>query len=384
MLFFLGMLVIVLGISVLSFVLMKKVFALYRNKRFMYFFWSVNFVSLVLSVLVRADVIKLPVATYLMEFVVLWFMSQFFAVLLLPVYYAVKKVMLRQMQKDNTVVDEERRKFIKGLAVSLPIATMGISAYGTFYSSRQIQLLHHEIKLSDLDQSLKGFKIGQISDAHVGLFFSAAKLRDVLKRLMDEKVDVLVITGDLIDEITALPEVIEALNEFAPKFPQGIYFSWGNHEYFRDFAAIEASLAKSNITILRNQNVLLMAAVKPLYLIGVDYPWAKDAAAQQAECRQMLNAGLADIAEPATKILLSHHPMFIDYAYSFGIDLCLTGHTHGGQIAFFGQALLPVRYKYMRGMYKQENQYGYVSTGAGSWFPFRMGCPAEITVFTLQ
>lgn len=382
-LFFWGLLIIVLAIAALAFALIRKVFPLYRGRRFAYAYWGLSSLLLVLSVFARTDMAK-PTAACFMELAVLWFMGQFFAILLLPFYYLVKKFMLRRLQRGEGAADMGRRDFIKGMAVSLPVAALGISAYGTFYSSRAVRLFEYEVKLADLDPGLKGFKIAQISDAHVGLFFSAAKLRDVIGRLREKKADVLVITGDLIDDLAALPAVVEILNEFSASFPKGIYFSWGNHEYFRNFPLVEKFLSGSKARILRNESALLADAAKPLYLIGVDYPWSKDAAAQRAECRRMLGEALAGIEGDATKILLSHHPMLIDYAYEAGIGLSLTGHTHGGQVAFFGQALLPVRYKYMRGMYRQGNQYGYVSAGAGSWFPFRLGCPAEIAVFTLQ
>jgi predicted MPP superfamily phosphohydrolase len=119
-------------------------------------------------------------------------------------------------------------------------------------------------------------------------------------------------------------------------------------------------------------------------LIGVDYPWAKNAEEMRTVREKYLKLGLEKVPQGAFKILLSHHSDFIDDAFKARIPLTLTGHTHGGQVNVAGHSLLPVQYKYMRGVYRQGDFVGYVSTGTGNWLPFRLGCPAEISVFTLS
>ena len=82
---------------------------------------------------------------------------------------------------------------------------------------------------------------------------------------------------------------------------------------------------------------------------------------------------------------MSHRPMALDYAADRGIPLTLAGHTHGGQIGFNGRSLLyainPERS--MWGQYERRDSKLYVSAGAGHWFPYRLGCPAEIPIYTL-
>lgn len=372
------------AISLLAFVLMRKVFALYRQAKFTYIFWGVNFLSMAGMVFGRGRWEFHPYASMLVEWIVIWFMAQVFAIFLLPFYFFLRKWLERRYNRADVPVDLSRRRLIQGMALSLPVAAIGVSAYGTYYESKAVRLLEYDIFMPSLDPSLHGFRIAQISDAHIGLFFSVEKLCVLMERLLEKQPEALMLTGDLIDDISSLSPLVKALNEYSDRFPKGIYFTWGNHEYFRDFPSIEKALSKSKVQVLRNQHTLLAAAKQPLYLIGVDYPWAKEAREQESECARMLRRASLGIPEGASRILLSHHPALIDDAYAAGIELSLTGHTHGGQFAILGQALLPVRYKYMRGMYRSENCYGYVSTGAGSWFPFRMGCPAEVAVFTLR
>lgn len=384
-LYFLAMVVCVtLGMSFLSFTLVKRVFRIYRHPKVAYAFWIINIIALLGVAFGRGRLDIFPFSDLLVQLVVIWFMGHFFSLLAIPFYFLLKKCIIRMFSVKENAVDSTRRNLIKAAALSLPIATFGFSVYGSFYGSKTIHTLKHDVRLPKLDAALENFKIAQISDAHIGLFFSTEKLREVIMRLSFEKPDILVITGDLIDDVLLIDQTVEVLNEFAGEFLQGIYFSWGNHEYFRNFPAIKKALEGSKVKVLRNQSEILIEAKRPLYLLGVDYPWAKEAEQQKIEYRRMTAEALQNVPEESTKILLSHHPDFIDYAYEGKIDLTITGHTHGGQVAILGQTLLPVRYKYMRGMYRNEDQYGYVSTGAGSWFPFRLGCPAEVAIFTLK
>ena len=89
------------------------------------------------------------------------------------------------------------------------------------------------------------------------------------------------------------------------------------------------------------------------------------------------------MTENAIPILLGHHPEAIDNAASHGAALALTGHTHGCQFGIFGRAALPF-FKYNRGIVHVGSTLGYVHSGNGSWFPYRIGCPPEIAYFTLR
>ena len=82
-------------------------------------------------------------------------------------------------------------------------------------------------------------------------------------------------------------------------------------------------------------------------------------------------------------VLLAHHPEFIDNGAEKKAVLTLTGHTHGCQLGIFGIPLIPM-FKYNRGMFIQGDSHGYVHSGNGSWFPYRLGCPPEIAYFTLR
>jgi predicted MPP superfamily phosphohydrolase len=276
-----------------------------------------------------------------------------------------------------------RRDFICKGAAAIPIVSLGISAKGV-YEAGEITIERHELRLPAFPKDLPKLKIVQISDLHIGPFFGMESLERVLNLAINEHPDIVVITGDLIDDLSLLDETMAHLARFQAALPYGLYYCWGNHEYFRDRNKIRRALAQSPLKVLENSSAQLSYGEHPFYLIGVDYPWAKNAEDMRAIKQAFLQEGLKAVPENAFKVLLSHHPDFIEDAFKAGIPLTLTGHTHGGQVNVAGHSLLPVHYKYMRGLYRQGDLAGYVSKGAGSWLPFRLGCPAEISVFTLS
>lgn len=378
--FLLTVISVTLFFSALAFVLLRKVFPLYRGARFAGAYWALNALSIAGLVYGRGRWDGWAGAGFLTQLVVVWFMAQFLLLGLLPLYYLLRKALLR----GDVAVDASRRAFVRRAALSVPAAALGVGAYGAFYASQDIRFLRHEVAVAQLDSALEGFAIAQLSDVHLGLFFSLGKLRETLDRIVAQQPDVLVITGDLIDDVRQMEAMTALLDAYVERFPRGIYFTYGNHEYFRDIRLVERALAQSKLQVLRNGAALVTEAPRSLYFLGVDFPWARNGTRQEAECARMLEMALEGVPARATKVLLSHHPMLIDNGYAAGVDLTLTGHTHGGQVALFGEALLPVRYKYMRGMYRQAGFYGYVNIGAGSWFPFRLGCPAEAAFFILR
>ena len=103
-----------------------------------------------------------------------------------------------------------------------------------------------------------------------------------------------------------------------------------------------------------------------------------------AEARKnFVDRAIEGVPDDAIKILLAHHPEFIDDGAERNFPLTLTGHTHGSQFGIFGVPLFPV-FKYTRGIVKHGDSIGYVHVGNGSWFPFRLGCPPEIAYFILR
>lgn len=305
-----------------------------------------------------------------------WIVGEGLLLVLFPILFAIRRLLNYQQVPS-------RRSFLKKVVYSAPTIAFAVSIKGAYSSNFDMKIRHLDLSFNQLPSALKGFKIAQISDTHLGPFFTLERLDHVLGLIRKEKPDMLVITGDMIDDLNLLIPCIERLSLFSQIIPQGIYFCWGNHEYFRDIDRIRRALLKSPIHILENSNVPIVVGDETFYLLGVDYPWAKTMTEKNEKQREFLRQARENIPDKAFRILLSHHPEFITDAFAMGIPLTLSGHTHGGQINIGGRPLLPLKYTYMRGLYQENQNYGYVSVGTGQWFPLRIGCPPEISIFTL-
>lgn len=319
---------------------------------------------------------------------IVWLMVVVLLLPLLLVLLAVARLQARPTAAGRTTARAagriNRRTFLARSFQLAPLAAVAGSGSGVYQAAIALPVINqYQLHLPQLPPALSGIKIAQITDLHIGPFFDMSRLDAVLAQLAAEKPDLLVITGDLIDDLRYLEETMQKIGVFSQTLPYGAYFCWGNHEYFRDMPAIRRAIERSPLKLLDNTSRLVQDGSKPFYLLGVDYPWA-DTNEEQLEKRQhFLARAQADVPEQAFTVLLSHHPSFIDDAFAAGIPLTLAGHTHGGQVGLFGRFIFPIGYRYMRGFYQQNNSQAYVSAGTGHWFPFRLGCPAEIAVFTL-
>jgi predicted MPP superfamily phosphohydrolase len=316
-----------------------------------------------------------------------WVIAGMVLLCLFPILFIMRRLSNRvnsgQKSRETSSMDVSRRTFLQSMLYASPILALGVSAKGVYSAECEMVVRQVPLSFRDLPQDLQGFKIAQISDTHIGPFFSLERLDEVLQFIIAEKPDMVVITGDLIDDLTLLEPAIRKLNQFFTLIPYGIYFCWGNHEYFRDINRIRRELAKSPIYVLENSNLPVKIGKTTFYVSGVDYPWPKDPGEWESIQQDFMIKAKDNIPSDAFRVLLAHHPDFLFNAFAEQIPLTLSGHTHGGQVNLLGKSLLPVRYHYMRGLYQENDSYGYVSPGTGQWIPFRLGCPPEISVFTL-
>lgn len=372
------------SIAALVFILLRSTFAVYRCRAFTVVYWGVGLMLAGCGLAVIEKLDNIFTSAMMIRLLVIWLLTQLALAVIMPFIWAGQRLLQTAVSQCNRPADESRRGFIKMAALGVPGTVLGVNGYGSWNAANQLDFNERELAFGNLAAELDGYKIAQLSDVHLGLFFSLDRLEQLLDDIVVRQPDILVITGDFIDDINMVQDMAAILDKYYDKFPQGIWFIWGNHEYFRDFTRIEQALKGTRVKILRNSHALLKNAARPLYLLGVDYPWERSETARAAECQSMLDEAMTGVPHNATKVLLTHHPAIIDNAFAADIDLTLAGHTHGGQIEIFGVCLLPASYKYLRGLYEENGAYAYVNNGAGSWFPIRLGCPAEVTMFILR
>ena len=293
----------------------------------------------------------------------------------------------RKFAKPTKFNPERRRVLAHGMIY--PLLSLAVTLYGNRVEKNFDVENFYDVPIKNLPPDLEGFRLAQISDLHLGAYFSLERLEALLQRIADAKPDLLAITGDIFDDVSMNPAAIKIVDAFTDKFKFGIFYIHGNHEHFRGIRSIEQMLAQTKIHCLINR---AEHVTSKLYVLGVDYPSRapvmstndKDREKLFADARKnFVDAAVKDVPDDAIKILLAHHPEFIDDGAERNFALTLTGHTHGSQVGIFGVPLFPV-FKYTRGVVKIADSFGYVHSGNGSWFPFRLGCPPEIAYFTLK
>jgi hypothetical protein len=320
-----------------------------------------------------------------------WLVGQVILLVLQPVLYVAHRLLKGNkaestLQTSSSTQGLTRRAFFHNVLAVTPLIAFGISTEGIYEAQSNMVVQRHSLVMPRLPSNLNGFKIGQVSDTHLGPYFDLARLDTAIQLLIQEKPDLVVITGDFADDLNLLKPAIDKFNAIHSSIPYGIYFCYGNHDYFRNFKLVQSELHKSRIIPLENSSTLILPGKRPFYLIGVDYPWEDTSYTgvnvSEHRRQQFFASASQTVPSDAFKVLIAHHPDFLIDGFSAQIPLTLTGHTHGGQVVIGGKSLLSP-YTYMRGLYQENGVYGYVSSGAGHWFPFRLGCPAEISVFTL-
>lgn len=225
---------------------------------------------------------------------------------------------------------------------------------------------------------LDGLRIAFVSDVHAGSFMDGRDLCLIFARVAEQAPDLVCLGGDLINtrerELLLFREPLALLRP-----PLGIYAVPGNHDHFwgRDLGLWSAFLMDQGVQVLLNAGVRVRRDGGSLWLCGVD---------DLTEGEPCLPSALTGREEGEPAVLLSHHPDYFFEAAAAGVDLTLSGHTHGGQIRLGDWA--PVhhsRFGYEQGWFEEAGSRLYVGRGVGvTVLPLRIGAPPEIPIVRLH
>jgi predicted MPP superfamily phosphohydrolase len=252
----------------------------------------------------------------------------------------------------------------------------------------------------NLPASFKGLKIVHISDIHSGSFTNKDAVMKGVKKIIDEKADLILFSGDLVnDRATEMEEYIDAFSQL--KAPLGVYSTFGNHDY-GDYASwpINGISKEQNLLnlakvhadlgwrLLMNEHVVLEKNGEQIALLGIEN-WSNKARFPKHGRMDLAYAGAEKYP---FKILMSHDPSHWDaqvVPQYTDVDLTFSGHTHGMQfgIEIPGFHWSPVQYVYKQwaGLYEEGKQKLYVNRGFGFiGYPGRVGILPEITVIELM
>lgn len=284
---------------------------------------------------------------------------------------------------EPTMQREKRRVFLKAAAAALPATTIGLGVAGLTGAFHSIRVYRRPLAVEGLPADLEGLRLLHLSDIHLGRYIDLDHVRQTLDDAAQYKPDMILMTGDIADDLEHLAPTLNMANELSPRL--GTFVSVGNHEYFRGVRQFVRICQQSPATLLVDSSRLVDVGTSRLCVAGIDDPVRLSGSGPEFFRERI------DIVLPAHKaadfsILMSHRPYAFDYAAQQGIGLTLAGHTHGGQLGFRGRSLVETfgGVPYIWGHYTQGRSHLYTTSGVGHWFPFRLGCPQEAPIIELQ
>lgn len=292
-----------------------------------------------------------------------------------------------------------RIKFLSQLAITFTVIPAVSFLYGMIKGAYKYRVHKAEVFSPNLPSVFDGFKIVQVSDIHIGSFLDNAPLKKAFAIVMEQKADVILFTGDLVNNVAeethGFLEELKSLNA-----PHGVYSVLGNHDYgdyvswptpeskIQNLEALKKIQADSGWKLLMNEHVALEIAGEKIALLGIENWGAQMRFPKYGKMEEAYKGA----EQYPFKILMSHDPSHWDNQVRTeypDIDLTLSGHTHGMQfgIEIPGLKWSPVQYFYKQwaGLYKQDKQHLYVNRGLGFLgYPGRVGIWPEITVIELK
>ncbi|MGY1724049.1 metallophosphoesterase [Blastococcus sp. SYSU DS0533] len=276
----------------------------------------------------------------------------------------------------------DRRRFLaRGLAVTAGAVALGTAGTGAYLANSAPVVRRVPVTLRGLDPALDGLRIVTFSDGHLSATYGGRRFERVVELVNEQRPDVVAIVGDLVDGgVDELREDVAPLADLVSE--QGVYFVTGNHEYFVDTQGWMRHLPTLGVDVLRNERVAIRRGGASFDLAGIDDRTA--AASGLPGHGADLDAALDGRDESTPVVLLAHQPVQVAQAAAAGVDLQLSGHTHGGQLWPFDYAVR-LDQPAVEGWSRHGDTQLYVTSGAGYWGPpMRIGARPEVTVVELR
>ncbi|MEG3630891.1 metallophosphoesterase [Streptomyces poriticola] len=275
---------------------------------------------------------------------------------------------------DRSLAVPSRRLFVSrvvgGAAAAAALGTVGHGTYGVLRGPRVKRVT---VPLARLPRAAHGYRIAVVSDVHLGPVLGRGFAQKVVDTINGTRPDLIAVVGDLVDgSVQDLGPAAAPLAQLQAR--HGSYFVTGNHEYFSGAGQWIEEVRRLGLLPLENARTEL-----PHFdLAGVN-----DVAGETEGQGPDFARALGDRDRARACVLLAHQPVQIHEAVDHGVDLQLSGHTHGGQL-WPGNLIAGAANPTLAGLERYGDTQLYVSRGAGAWGPpTRVGAPSDITVIEL-
>lgn len=260
------------------------------------------------------------------------------------------------------------------------LASSILYVYSRYVEPRTPVLESVSIAVGPGERALAGLRIGFMSDIHAGPFFDLASFRSACKLMARSSPDVMLFGGDFVSESPRyMASIMPEIRQLAANSSLGGFAVLGNHDHFVSAQTVATLLESSDITVLRNDAVVVTRNGKPLWIVGID---------------DTLH-GLPDVARAyrevpsgESSIVVWHEAAFARQTARHQPLLQLSGHSHGGQVRIPGIRPMWVPKHsgpYVAGLSIVDGMPLYTSRGLGVYRPpVRFRCSPEVTVFTFR
>ncbi|MBA3515551.1 MAG: metallophosphoesterase [Pyrinomonadaceae bacterium] len=255
--------------------------------------------------------------------------------------------------------------------------TLSQAARSAFSEPFLLTVEHHQIYLRRLPKAFEGFRVVHLSDIHHSPFTSREQIERAVDTANRLRPDIIALTGDYIShERQFAAPCAELLGRLRARL--GVFAVLGNHDHWTDAALITDLFRAEGITVLVNQGMRFEQLGDAFWLAGVDDTMVG---------LEDLPLALAGSRDDEMKLLLAHNPIILRRAARAGVDLVLSGHTHGGQVTLRSERSESgrPRRRLLRGLGSRGETQIYVTRGLGTVvLPVRYGCPPEVSVLELR
>ncbi|MDV8077658.1 metallophosphoesterase [Rhodococcus sp. IEGM 1370] len=297
----------------------------------------------------------------------------FLGTILVAVVCTVVRVVFAARERDSSAV---RLRVSRVGSAAVALVSVVAVGYGLVEAATP-RATNTDVVLDRLPAEFDGVRVALVSDLHVGPSRGADFVQKVVDSINAQNPDVVLLDGDLIDGTVALVgEDLEPLRDL--EAPLGVFAVSGNHEFYAgDGGEWLDFWSTLGIDVLRNERTTITRGDAAIDIAGIN-----DATAP-APYEPDLAAALDGIDPDRFVLLMAHQPLQAVEASDFGVDMQVSGHTHGGQIWPI-RYLVPLQQPSVQGLDTIGNTTLYTTRGAGAWGPpVRVAAPPEIAMLEL-